>query len=161
MKASNIKKVLIALDLDPTAQKVAETGFAFAKTMGAEITLLHVLVDATYYYSIENFPIIGYTGSIIAPLIPQIDTRPEVESKKYLDRIKKHLGDDTIQTLVAEGDFANEILKVAKEMNADVIVLGSHSKRWMDEILMGSVTEKVLHHSSIPLFIIPTKNFKK
>ena len=37
-----MRKVLIALDYDPSAQIVAETGFSFAKTMGAAVTLLHV-----------------------------------------------------------------------------------------------------------------------
>ena len=46
-------------------------------------------------------------------------------------------------------------------MSADVIVMGSHSRSGLDKILMGSVAEKVLHHTSIPLFIIPTKTFEE
>jgi len=42
-------------------------------------------------------------------------------------------------------------------LHADIIVMGSHSRRWLENIVMGSVTEEVLHHTSIPLFIIPTK----
>ncbi|MDD4972295.1 MAG: universal stress protein, partial [Paludibacter sp.] len=61
MKTLKMKKVLIALDFDPTAQKVAEVGFSLAKSLGAEIVLLHVIVDPIYYSSIESFPIIGYT----------------------------------------------------------------------------------------------------
>jgi len=38
--------------------------------------------------------------------------------------------------------------------------MGSHSRRWLDEILMGSVTEEVLHHATVPLFIIPTHHAK-
>jgi len=45
-------------------------------------------------------------------------------------------------------------------MHEDIIVMGSHSRRWFDEILMGSVTETVLHNTSVPLFIIPTKKQK-
>jgi nucleotide-binding universal stress UspA family protein len=49
------------------------------------------------------------------------------------------------------------ILKAAEKTGADLVVMGSHSRRWLDQILMGSVTEKVLHNTSIPLFIVPTK----
>jgi nucleotide-binding universal stress UspA family protein len=42
-------------------------------------------------------------------------------------------------------------------MKADVIVIGSHSRKWLENIVMGSVTEKVLHHTSIPLLIVPTR----
>jgi len=52
-----VKKVLIALDYDPTAQKVAEKGFVLAKTMGAEVILLHVITDPVYYASTEYSPI--------------------------------------------------------------------------------------------------------
>jgi nucleotide-binding universal stress UspA family protein len=38
--------------------------------------------------------------------------------------------------------------------------MGSHSQKWLENIIMGSVTEKVLHHTSIPIFIIPTKQKK-
>ena len=156
MKTYTMNKVLIALDFDPTAQKVAEVGYTFAKSLGAEIFLLHVLVDPVYYTSIDSFPIIGYTGSLITPIELLNTDETKKESEKFLEKIKQHLCDESIQTLVKEGDFADNILKTAEDLNADMIVLGSHSKRWLEEIIMGSVTENLLHQSTIPLFIIPT-----
>jgi len=156
MKPYPINKVLIALDFDPTAQKVAEVGYTFAKSLGAEIFLLHVIVDPVYYTSIESFPIIGYTGSLITPIELLNTEETKKESGLFLEKIKHHLDDDSIQTLVKEGDFADNILNAAEDLKVDMIVLGSHSKRWLEEIIMGSVTESVLHRSTIPLFIIPT-----
>ena len=153
-----MKKVLIALDYDPTAQKVAESGFSLAKSMGAEIILIHVITDPVYYPSIEYSPIMGFTGYMdMGPL--QLDNVDGLKkaSHYFLDKTKKHLGDETIQTLVKEGDFAESILKSAKEVKADIIVIGSHSQKWLEKIVMGSVTEKVLNQTSIPLFIVPTK----
>jgi nucleotide-binding universal stress UspA family protein len=153
-----MKKVLIALDYDKSAQKVAATGYELAKTMKAEVILLHVISDPVYYSSVEYSPIMGLTDSMgIDPLkFEGIDRLKEV-SQHFLDDTKKHLGDETIHTALREGDFAEAILKAAKEMHADVIVMGSHSRKWLENIVMGSVTEKVLRHTSIPLFIIPTK----
>jgi len=51
MKTNKIKKVLIALDYNPTAQKVAEEGFSMAKAMKAEVILLHIILEPFYYYS--------------------------------------------------------------------------------------------------------------
>jgi nucleotide-binding universal stress UspA family protein len=158
MKNNGIKKVLIALDYSPTAQKVAETGFSMAKAMKAEVILLHVISDPVYYSSTEYSPIMGFTGYMnMDPL--QLDTVGTLKnaSIKFLDKSRDHLGDKTIKTLVGEGDFADAILKTAKDMHADIIAMGSHSRKWLENILMGSVTEKVLHNTSIPLFIIPTK----
>ena len=153
-----MQKVLIALDHDPTAQKIAEAGFNLANSVGAEVILLHVVADPVYYSSTEFSPIMGFTGYMdMGPI--QFDSIDGLKtaSQHFLDKSKHHLGNESIQTLVKEGDFAETILKTAKDLKADVIVMGSHGHRWLDEILMGSVTENVLHHSSIPLFIIPTK----
>lgn len=52
-----MKKVLITLDFDPTARKIAQAGYELAKSIGAEVYLLHVTVDDTYYSSLEYSPI--------------------------------------------------------------------------------------------------------
>ena len=157
-----MKKVLIALDYDPSAQKVAEAGYSMAKAMNAGVVLLHVISDPVYYSSTEYSPIMGFNG--YTNILPsQMEDNIEAIKKaslQFLDKSRHHLGDKTIQTVVGEGDFAESILKVAKDMHIDIIVMGSHSRRWLDEILMGSVIEKVLHHSTIPLFIVPTKKHK-
>ena len=57
-----MKKVLIALDYDPTAQKVAETGNLLAGSMNAEVILLHVISDPVYYSSMDYSPIMGFSG---------------------------------------------------------------------------------------------------
>ena len=152
-----MKKVLIALDYDPTAQKVAEVGFTMAKAMNAEVTLLHVISDQMYYSSAEYSPIMGFNGFMETGPSQLNSEALKKASLNFLDKSKHHLGDKTIQTRVEEGDLAESILKTAKGIHADVIVMGSHSRKWLENVVMGSVTEKVLHHTSIPLFIIPTK----
>ena len=160
-EANKMKKVLITLDYDPTAQKVAETGFSMAKAMNAEVILLHVMVEPVYYSTPEFSPIMQFSGFV--DIKKKLSVGME-ELKKaaldFLDKARHHLGDKTIQTLVDEGDIAESIIKVAKDSHADIIVVGSHSRKWLENILMGSVTEKVLHHTSIPLFIVPTKQKK-
>jgi nucleotide-binding universal stress UspA family protein len=152
-----MKKVLIALDYNPTAQKVAETGYLLSKTMGAEVILLHVITDPVFYTSMDYSPIMGLNNYMdMNPLRLDSIEGLKMASQYFLDKSKQHLGDETIQTVVKEGDFAETILNTAKEINADIIVMGSHSRKWLENIIMGSVTEKVLNHTSIPLFIIPT-----
>jgi len=153
-----MNKVLIALDYNPTAQKVAEVGFSMAKSMNAEVILLHVITDPVFYSTSGYSPIMGFRGYLdMSPM--QLDSIDGLKTAalQYLDKSKQHLGDKTIQTIVKEGDFADSILETAEELHADIIVIGSHSRKWLENILMGSVTEKVLHHTSIPLFIVPTR----
>ncbi len=158
MKTTKVKKVLIALDYNPTAQKIAEEGFSMAKAMNAEVILLHVIADQGYYSTLEYSPIMGFTGYMdMGPFQVNSLEGLKYASQQYLDKSKFHLGDKTIQTVIAEGDFAESILKTAKNLNADIIVMGSHSRKWLENIVMGSVTEKVLRQSTKPLYIVPTK----
>lgn len=154
-----MKKVLIALDYNPTAQKVAERGFALAKAMKADIVLLHVMADPVYYTSTVYSPIMGFGGYIGADMLP-IQSLKELKqaSQDFLDKTKHHLGDITIETDIREGDISENILASAKHNHADVIVIGSHSQKWLEKIIMGSNAEEVLHHTTIPLFIVPTKS---
>jgi nucleotide-binding universal stress UspA family protein len=147
-----MKKILITLDYDATSLNVAERGFALAKVMQAEIVLLHVISNPIYYYNSYA----GFFGGMIPPQIQHIDELKKV-AHNFLDKIKQRLGTADIQTIVKEGDTADSILESSKELNADIIVLGTHSRKWLENILMGSVAEKVLKETILPLFIIPTK----
>jgi len=153
-----MKKVLIALDYDPTAQKVAEQGYSLAKSLEAEVILLHVVTDPVYYTSTEYSPIMGFNDYAgISPF--QLENIEGLihASQLFLDKTKLHLKDQTIQTAIKEGDVADAVLKAAKDFHADMIVMGTHSHKWLESIVLGSVTSDVVNRSRIPLFIIPTK----
>lgn len=151
MKTTKIRKVLIALDYDETAKKVAEVGFMMAQTMNAETVLLHVISEQPVYYS-----------SYLFMRELQVDILDDLKksTQDFLDKTKKHLGDETIQTVLIRGEIAETILKTATDLKADVIVMGTHSRKWLESIIMGSEAEKVLKNTTIPLFIVPTKQVK-
>jgi nucleotide-binding universal stress UspA family protein len=154
MKTNKIKKVLIALDYDPTAQKVAEKGYEMAEAMGAEVTLLHVVVNSAMYASAYDTMGIWQIDAVnTMETIKILDTA----SRNFLEKAKRHLGSNSIQTIQKEGDFAQMILQTADEIKADCIVMGSHSQKWLENILLGSVTEEVLRKTKLPMFIIPTR----
>ncbi len=153
-----MKKILIALAYNPTTQKVAEKGYALGKAIGAEVYLLHVVAEPLYYSSTAYSPIMGFNGFAGLDL-SGIDVLESLKqtSQEFLNQSKNHLYDKSIHTLIKGGDAAESILTTAKELSADVIVIGTHSRRWLEKIVMGSITEKVLNHSTVPLFVVPTK----
>jgi nucleotide-binding universal stress UspA family protein len=154
-------KVLIALDYDPTARLVAEIGFLMGKAMHAEITLLHVVPDPVYYAAAIYNPIMGFGGYMGMDFMEaDAVTKIKAASTEYLQKTKFYLGDTALRIMVKEGEVRPAILQAAQEINAGVIAMGSHSRRWMDTILMGSVAESVLRHTTVPVFIIPTQRHK-
>ena len=135
-------KILIALDNNASAQKVAETGYELAEALHAHTILLHVTSHATYYSSLNYSPILGFDSFSNVDVV-QTNTVEELKrtAEDYLDSMKWNLGDETIQTIIKEGDFAENISQTAKEMNADIIVMGTHSRKGLDKVLLGSVAE--------------------
>ena len=148
MKKEKVDKILIALDFHPGSEKVAEVGFAMAKSLGAEVVLLHVKVQLVDYSLVYK-----KMGSLKLETVEELGLAAE----NFLKNSKHKLGEHLIKTLVKEGDFAVSILDAAKEMAIDLIVMGSNSTRWLEEIILGRVTNKVLQQSKIPLLIVPTR----
>ena len=93
----------------------------------------------------------------IGTLQPEILDDLQKASTDFLNKTKQHLGDTDIEIIAVEGDAAAAILEAASDRKIDVIAIGSHSQKWLEAIVMGSVTEQVLRHTNIPLYIIPTK----
>lgn len=153
-----MKTILIALDYSATAQNVADTGYELAKAMDAKTILLHVMSDAAYYSSLKYSPILGFESFSSVDII-QSDAAEQLRtaSHNYLEKVKQHLGNDTIQTVVKKGECSEAILKTASELSASIIVMGTHSRRGFERVLLGSIAENVLRHSVIPVFIIPIK----
>ncbi|MEI7423563.1 MAG: universal stress protein [Prolixibacteraceae bacterium] len=159
MKKIEMSKVLIALDYNPSARKVAEIGYMLAKKMNAEVFLMHVLLTPVFYSSTEYSPITGFInfGDLAEMKLDNYENINKA-AQHFLNKTKDHLGDKNIKTVIGDGEFALTILQKAKEVAADIIVMGSHSRKWLDNIVMGSVTQEVLKKSTLPLFIIPVKN---
>ncbi len=157
MKNIIFKKVLIALDYNPTAQKVAEVGYFIANAMGADCLLVHILSTPIIYTSVNYDPIMGFSGF---EALENYQLNADLLSKsanKYLDKVKKHLGDSNVETIVKDGEFDDQIMETALNYNADLIVMGTHSQQWLEKILVGSTTESIIQISKIPIVIVPTK----
>lgn len=153
-----MKNILIAIDYDPSAEQIAEKGYELAQASNAAVALIHVISDAVYYTALEYSPVMGYTGFSSPNMVPMVDiVQLKAAAKDFLEQTKKHLNDESISTIVGEGDCADAILQTAKDIGADTIVIGSHSRRGFEKILMGSISEKVLNNTDIPLYMIPTK----
>lgn len=158
MKTLKSKNILIALDYDKTALIVAQAGFALSIAMEAKVTLLHVMSDPVFYSS-ARYATIKCLNEIaeIDPLHFKKDERLKVVSQHFLDTMKNYLGDSSIQTLLVEGDFAETILTKTKDLNIDIVVMGSHSHRWIEALILGSATAKVIQKTSVPVYIVPTE----
>ncbi|MEO7444691.1 MAG: universal stress protein [Ferruginibacter sp.] len=150
-----MKKIIIALDYNPSAEKVAEKGYEIAKAMQAEITLVHVITEPAFY-AMQYSPIMGYTGSYTEGTVEVVDDINN-KGKDFLIASVKHLGDDSIKTKLLSGDDVDEsVLKYCEKQQADVLIIGSHSHKGLAGIFDTDVSSDLIKHTKIPLLIIPT-----
>lgn len=150
-----MKKVLICIDYNPTSEIVADSGYKLAQSLDAEVCLLHVITDVQYY-GVQYPTFMGYEG-----FDNEIDLNMGQEmlniADNFLISVKTHLGDESIVNKVIEGSTADVILDYADGWNANVIVLGTHSHSILEKIFIGDVASKVLKHTKVPVYMVPTK----
>lgn len=137
--------MLIAIDDGPMAEKVALSGFKLGQQLHAEIALISVIDDT-----------MQMTAGAITP--GELAAIMENDLKKnHQMLIEKVFKDFKVWTFIENGNPYEAILKVAGEWEADIIVLGTHGRTGLSHLLMGSIAEKVIRHSTKPLYIVPTK----
>jgi nucleotide-binding universal stress UspA family protein len=137
-----IKTVLHPTDFSEPAEHARRMAYELARDYGARLILLHVVEPPVYY---------GELGlSFTAPG----DLREEAA-----ERLAALVEEGTpvhVETLNVDGIAAAEILRVARETHANLVVLGSHGRSGLGRVLMGSVAEEISRKSPCPVLIVRT-----
>lgn len=142
------KHILIATDGSKVGQRAVDQGLDLAKSMGAKVTAVKV----TGMWS--AYDIIGDKNP--AGKIHQFEELAAAEAKRILDAVaaqaqKAGIACDTVH--VRDRPPAEGILQVAKDKAADVICMGSHGRRGLDRLLLGSQAHEVLTHAGMSVLI--------
>jgi nucleotide-binding universal stress UspA family protein len=157
-----IKKILVPLD----GSKLAECALPYAEEMaeklGAEVTLFTVTNSLQGYWPYEGYrersarDMMQGENTIQPAMIPVGVCSMEDHASKYLETSAKSLEAKGIKVnkRVVCGKTANEILIGAKIENNDLIIMSSHGRSGPSKLIHGSVAQKVLKGSNIPVMII-------
>ncbi|MDR4506507.1 MAG: universal stress protein [Candidatus Scalindua sp.] len=139
--------ILVAIDLSNTSQKVLDKAITLASALSAKVWLLHVT---------ETGPEIGHLNlgpETVRDQAAQEFNREHQDLQKKAETLQK-AGVETTPLLV-QGATVEIILKKSKELNIDIIVMGSHGHGGVYHLIYGSVCEGVLQSSSCPILIVP------
>ena len=141
----NYKRVLIAIDEEPSSEVVAEKGLQLGKQLKAEIAVV----------SVANTTDLLTEGGVTPDEMAEIIRKDTRKSQKNI--LKKVFKDNEVTQFIEEGKPQELILKVADQWNADILVMGAQPKSGLSQIFLGSVSEKVIKNSEIPVFLVTTK----
>ena len=142
------KHILIPTDGSPVANRAARACVALARRLGAKVTA---------YSAIEALQPIYVEGYVFTRRqLNAFEERARTAGQKRLDAIGKIAKASGVPftTLVATAPSPYEgIIAAAKKRKCDVIFMASHGRRGFSNLVMGSVTQKVLSHSRIPVVV--------
>lgn len=141
------KSILIATDGSELADKAIDQGIALGKALGAKVTIVTVT---------EPWATLAPADFTVAFPIEDYERAAKESAVKLLESASKKaqaagVACDTLH--VADRYPADGILEAAKAVAADLIVMASHGRRGVARVLIGSQTNRVVIHSTIPVLV--------
>jgi nucleotide-binding universal stress UspA family protein len=167
-----MKRILVPVDFSPAMEGVLTHAREIARALGAELHLVHVreiaaipvFPAATIGYPGIGMPEMGMAGSLPVGAPDYLPVNlPNEKEKSQLETLHRELSRAGLNTIAHErdGTVVEEILKTAREISADLIVMGSHGHGPVYNLLVGSVTEGVLKSGQCPLLLVPAPSAGK
>ena len=149
-----IKKILVPIDFSDFSIRALKYGVALARHFGAKIFLLHVISQELIN---EIKTVQSFSGVVDSP--EELLERKKRDSIKRIEEIIKGEGNEALfeRGIVEVGIPSEEIIRVAKEREIDLIVICTHGRSGLSNILMGSVAEKVVRRSPCPVLSVRGK----
>jgi nucleotide-binding universal stress UspA family protein len=137
------KKILVATDFSPGSDEALDHAIDLAKQTGASLDLFYVLEPSALEIPLGLTPNDG--GALIATIDRELTQRAARAAAAGLP----------CHTNTAEGGAATEIVQRARDLGADLVVIGTHGRRGLAHALLGSVAERVVQHAPCPVLTVP------
>lgn len=128
------QRILAAMDLTPEGTKVLEQAIELSQQYGATLTLVNV---------VEHIPSV-YSAESTFPEIPDIEKQLMEKAEAQMAKIQEEYKITECTSFIRSGSAKHEIIDLAKEIDADLIVAGSHGRHGL-QLLLGSTANGILH----------------
>jgi nucleotide-binding universal stress UspA family protein len=142
------KRILIPTDGSPLATKAARAGIGLAEALGARVVGCYVAEVVQ--------PVFGARGMVSRQMIDEFNRSNRDAGQRHVDaigRIAARLGVPFTSVVSTDHPPHEGIAKVAKKHRCDVIVMATHGRSGLNKLMMGSVAQKVLMHSKLPVLV--------
>ena len=146
-----MKNLLVPVDFSDVTDRVVASAEQMARAFGAKVWLMHCVGEYPAFAAMGEIPVFIPTPDTALP-----GTYPDQYRK--LAALTSSLRDKGVdaELLFVSGTAVEEILAVADEHQIDLVVMGSHGHGALYGLLVGTVTEGVLHQAGCPMLIVPS-----
>ena len=144
------KRILVATDGSTRSNHALKAAARFAKTFDASLTIFHAIPE----YRMPYYP---ESAVYDWPSEAQYIKDSVKEAAKLLGKARALVAKYGVKATVAytHSDAPSEaLIKAARKVRADVIVMASHGRKGLERLLLGSETQKVLTHSKLPVLVV-------
>ncbi|AOR73155.1 universal stress protein UspA [Burkholderia stabilis] len=142
--------ILVALDGSDTSSRALDAALTLASETGARLTPVYV-VD----FLVPAYDTYGYDPSILIDAFREEGLRVTDDAAKRM-KARDVSGTPQIVDVAPTGeDISLRLVSLANEIDADLIVIGTHGRRGFRRLVLGSVAERVLRHATCPVLMIP------
>lgn len=144
---SEIKQILVALAFAEYSKDVFNYAVKLALDLGANLTAVHI-IDIRYVEAISQVESMGYEVSAEK----YIESSKE-ERRSQFDELAKEASFplEKMNKIIVVGHPDDQLIKVIAREKVDLVVMGARSHSEAPQVLVGSVANKVLHHSPVPV----------
>jgi nucleotide-binding universal stress UspA family protein len=151
-------KLLVGLDLSESTEKIVKKIEEIAKTLSARVWLLHITKPEPRDIYIAGHEPDSVGSEKDAQLLRDSLAKRFHDEHRQIQEIADRLRKSGLDTtgLLVQGETVEAILREASRLDVDMIVVGSHGWGAMHQLLVGSVSEGVLHGSEYPILVVPT-----
>ena len=143
----DFKTILLATDFSPCSKVAFEYAYSMAKRCSARLHLLHVMCEPV---DLRGFYVPHISFEVLES---EIAAGAQAMMEQFCS---DNIPEGTNYTSAVVGGVAHdEIINQASEVGADIIVLGSHGRSGIDQVLFGNIAEKVVRKSPLPVMTVP------
>lgn len=143
----NVERILVALDLGETTKAACAVALDLARAYGAEVVFLHVYDTSSSEEMQREAPGL-YLDQVLDNLRMQV--------RSQLSQLGEVPARFRVE-VVPDGQVADAILAAAEREHADLIVMGTHGRKGLQRMLLGSVAEAVLRRARVPVVVVPVQ----
>lgn len=140
------KKILFPTDFSNLSERALEFVIQLKNSGAEEVIVLHV-IDDKYFYFLDESTAINFEKF-------DNDLKKDATNKLTAVANKLYNHGFKVKVMIARGAPVSEILKVEKEEDVSIIVLGSHGTSNLKEMFLGSVSESVIRKSPQPVLVV-------
>ncbi len=151
-----MKNIVAALDLQSQTDLVVSKAVDMAEKFGSDLHLIHVVGAAGSYVTTSMVDPLGAIETAILPNEVELMETYKNIAEEQLGKIKANLGSRPVITKVLLGAVEDEVVNYAKEISAELIVIGTHQHSGLSRLLNGETSVRILHEAQIPILVVPT-----